>query len=585
MKLLHKSLFPLFFIALLILPSACSEEEDIFNQPITNNFRVLKVSQNGKPVASGTAGLGVVGNLEFVFSHGLNKTAFEQAFSLSPASTLSFSYDPSGSVVTVTFATPLAYETDYAFSLPKGAYGNSGESSTEDFLFRFSTAAFEPPSLILSASNNKLFEGESITLTATLARNIIRDASVTLMFAGSAEKDTDYQVGALQLEIPAGSNSASTTLAAIPDGALEGEENILISLIDPVNCVVSADPLTISLGDLPPALELKGVMSLKIGGTSTNGRAVHLRVLEDIADLSQYGLGIANNGGGSDGREINFPEGPASKGDDILLIRDVDVPNISAYFGDCYQDFEQVIETSGLNFNGDDPFELYNGNTVIETYGDVQVQGNGLFWEYTGSWAWKINGEWEYAAVDCAATATSNAGALCPYPFCAPLQLQGVSALLWDGSGTNGGKFVQVRANRNIADLSRFGLGVANNGGGTDGIEFGFPAGTAREGDHILVAREPATLAAYLGACFDRFDLVFESAAMNQNGDDAIELFDGQTVIETYGDANVDGTGQFWDYPNTWAFKVAHVWNVAGADCARTASSNGSSACAYTFCN
>jgi hypothetical protein len=585
MKLLHKPLPLIFFFALILLPFACSEEEDIFNQPVTNDFRLLKVSQNGKPVLNGTAGLGVVGSMDFVFSHSLNKTAFEQAFSLNPASPLSFSYDPSGSILTVNFSAPLAYETNYTFSLPKGTYGNSGESNMEDLLFRFSTAAFEPPNVSLSTSNNKLFEGESVTITATLNRNIVRDASVTLVFDGSAEKDTDYTINPVQLVIPAGSNSASATLSATPDGPLEGEESILISLSDPVNCVVSTTPLTLTLGDLPPALELKGVMSLKIGGTSTNGRAIHLRALEDIADLSLYGLGIANNGGGSDGREINFPEKSVLKGDDLLLIRDIDIPNISTYFGDCYQDFEHIIASAGINFNGDDPFELYNGNTVIESYGDVQVQGNGLEWEYTGSWAFKINGNWEYAAVDCGATATSNADALCPYPFCAPLQLQGVSALLWDGSGTNGGKFVQVRANRDIADLSRFGLGVANNGGGTDGIEFGFPSGSAKEGDHILVAREPATLAAYLGACFDRFDLVFASSAMSQNGDDAIELFDGQTVIETYGDANVDGTGQFWDYPNTWAFKVAHVWTVAGGDCARTADSNGNSPCPYTFCN
>ena len=53
--------------------------------------------------------------------------------------------------------------------------------------------------------------------------------------------------------------------------------------------------------------------------------------------------------------------------------------------------------------------------------------------------------------------------------------------------------------NRDIADLSRYSLGVANNGGGTDGIEFTFPSMRAEEEDQILVARDPGLIASYLG--------------------------------------------------------------------------------------
>ncbi len=51
-----------------------------------------------------------------------------------------------------------------------------------------------------------------------------------------------------------------------------------------------------------------------------------------------------------------------------------------------------------------------------------------------------------------------------------------------------------------IADLSLYGIGVANNGEGTDGIEYTFPAVSVSAGDHIMVARNPADMAAYLGA-------------------------------------------------------------------------------------
>ena len=165
-------------------------------------------------------------------------------------------------------------------------------------------------------------------------------------------------------------------------------------------------------------LVLRGVMSLKIGGTSTNGRAIQIQAMRDIADISAFGVGIANNGGGSDGREIDFPATAVQEGDMILVARDIDVDGIASYFGACYAGFDHVIPSDGVNFNGDDPFELYDGMTVIETYGDVALDGTGLVWEYTGAWAYKAIGEWSYNTPDCAAGATDNASATCVYTFC-----------------------------------------------------------------------------------------------------------------------------------------------------------------------
>lgn len=165
-------------------------------------------------------------------------------------------------------------------------------------------------------------------------------------------------------------------------------------------------------------LVLRGVMSLQIGGTTTNGRAVQIQAMRDIADISNFGLGIANNGGGSDGREIDFPATAVKEGDMILLARDIDVDGLAAYFGSCYQGFDHVIPSDGVNFNGDDPFELYDGMTVIETYGDVVLDGTGLVWEYTGAWAYKAISQWAYNAPGCAAGATDNASATCVYTFC-----------------------------------------------------------------------------------------------------------------------------------------------------------------------
>ena len=587
MKSIYTQIFRAFFLsmALLVSLTSCEKMEDD-GLPITNDLRVLQVRMNDMVIASGATGQPVIGELKLVFSHPLNTGAFESALKLAPSASYSISYDGNNSFAILSFTDPLAYETEYALSLPKGTYGAAGEASIEDFSFTFTTAPFEAPSVILSSSSNSLFEGESVTITATLDKAILEDASMDLVFGGSATgSDTDYSVSAMSISIPAGSTTGSVELTALDDAEIEGEENITVELANLVNAVQDGSQiLVLSLGDSPPALELKGVLSLKIGGTSTNGRAIHFRVLEDIPDLSIYGVGIANNGGGSDGREIDFPAGTASAGDDILLARDIDVAGLSAYFGDCYNDFDLVIESGDVNFNGDDPFELYKNDVVIETYGDVELDGTGEPWEWTGSWAYKLNGAWEYAELDCSQNSMTALESACPYPFCVPLQLQGVMAILWDGSGTNGGKAVHVRANRAITDLSRYGLGVANNGGGTDGVEFNFPMMAANEGDQILVAREPQTLASYLGSCFDGFDIVVQTDAMNQNGDDAIELFDGMTVIETYGDANVDGTGEAWDYAGSWGYKMGSAFIYGGVDCAAGSTSTQGSACVYPFC-
>lgn len=572
-------------LLLLLVFSACRDDDD-GALPITNDLRVLQVNVGDNTLTSGATGISVLAEPELVFSHGLNASAFAGALSISPSLAYTIGYDATNSFATISFTDPLAYETEHTINLPRGTYGAGGEASVEDFTFRFTTAPFEAPAITLATDAANLFEGESVTLSATIDRAILEEVSLDLVFAGSAERGTDYTVSAASITIPSGSTSGSVTLSALNDAELEGEETLTVALENLVNAVENQPQvLTLLLGDTPPSIELKGVFSFTIGGTSTNGRGIHLRVLEDIADLSLYGIGIANNGGGSDGREIDFPAISVAQGDDILLARDIDVAGLTDYFGPCFTEFEHVVESGGVNFNGDDPFELYRDTIVIESYGDVELDGTGLEWEWTGTWAYKLNGEWEYGPLDCSANSTTTQSSDCPYPFCSPLQLQGVLAILWDGSGTNGGKGVQVRANRDIADLSRYGIGVANNGGGTDGIEYTFPAIALAEGEHLLLAREPETIAAYFGACFDAYAEVIQTDAMNQNGDDAIELFDGMDVIETYGNADVDGTGEVWEYAGSWAYKLGGQWITGGVDCAAGSTSTLGSACPYLYCN
>lgn len=112
-------------------------------------------------------------------------------------------------------------------------------------------------------------------------------------------------------------------------------------------------------------------------------------------------------------------------------------------------------------------------------------------------------------------------------------------------------KGVEIYVVENIADLSLFGIGSANNGGGTDGQEFTFPAVSATAGDYIYITNAATEFTSFFGFAAD-----YEDGSMGINGDDAVELFENGTVIDTFGDINMDGTGEVWDFLDGWAYRV-----------------------------
>ena len=148
-------------------------------------------------------------------------------------------------------------------------------------------------------------------------------------------------------------------------------------------------------------------------------------------------------------------------------------------------------------------------------------------------------------------------------------------------SGGNDGKALHVIANADIANLSLYGIGVANNGGGTDGQEYTFPAVSVSAGDNILIARTPSAMASYLGV--NVVTIIESNTSISQNGDDAIELYFNAEVIETFGDVDTDGTGESWEYLDSWAYKVDGAWTYGGVNCTDGSDSNASSNCPYPF--
>ncbi len=314
------------------------------------------------------------------------------------------------------------------------------------------------------------------------------------------------------------------------------------------------DVTTNAGGPPPPGISTDLIISGVIDGPLSGGvpKAIEFYVINDIADLSLYGFGSANNGGGTDGQEFTF-SGSANAGDFIYVASEE--TGFTNFFG-----FVPNFTSGAANINGDDAIELFSNGAVVDIFGDINTDGSGQPWEYLDGWAYRndntgpdeatfVIGNWTFSSPNALDGATDNASAATPFPLRAygpDLIITGVI----DGPLSGGvPKAIEFYAKHDIADLSEYGFGSANNGGGSDGVEFAF-SGSANAGDFIYVASETTGFNSFFG-----FAPNFASGAANINGDDAVELFFNGEVIDVFGDIDTDGSGQPWEYLDGWAYR------------------------------
>jgi hypothetical protein len=169
-------------------------------------------------------------------------------------------------------------------------------------------------------------------------------------------------------------------------------------------------------------------------------KVVELYATADVADLSQYGVGAANNGGGTDGVE-NILSGSATAGQFIYIVEDNDQGALgvgfNAYFGFTPSlIFDGSGTTGAASINGDDAVELFfdatgafaGAETVIDVFGDINVDGTGTGWDHLDGWAYRANGtgpdgstfvidNWMFSGINAADGETSNATAAVPFPI------------------------------------------------------------------------------------------------------------------------------------------------------------------------
>lgn len=110
-------------------------------------------------------------------------------------------------------------------------------------------------------------------------------------------------------------------------------------------------------------------------------------------------------------------------------------------------------------------------------------------------------------------------------------------------------KAVELYATQDIADLSTWDLQYYFNDSVTPGATATL-SGSATAGDYIYVASESTEFTPYFGFAPD-----FTNGGL-VNGDDSIVLRDTATDVDVFGSPGTDGTGQPWEYLDSWFYRV-----------------------------
>lgn len=169
-------------------------------------------------------------------------------------------------------------------------------------------------------------------------------------------------------------------------------------------------------------LIISGVIDGPLPGGFPKG--IELYVVNNISDLSLYGLERAGNGDASTGSQTyTFPAVSHTAGDFIYI--SILNTNAAAAFSQ-YLGVTLTYQSDAVNHNGDDAILLYYNGSVSDVYGVVGTDGTGEPWESLDGWAYRND-----------ASSPSSTFSLSEWTFSGANALDGCD--LTDDTGTNAG--------------------------------------------------------------------------------------------------------------------------------------------------
>ncbi len=268
-------------------------------------------------------------------------------------------------------------------------------------------------------------EGSTVVLTYTLNLASCTGFSDDISIAFFEEPgDTEFSYGAI--DICPGDGILSVMHTTGEDGTYTvtmGDETMID--LDPMNGDINL--MNTSDGTYEITNTITGGGNLIISGvidaTLTGGqpKAIEFYALDDIPDLSIYGVGSANNGNGGGVIEFTFPADEVSAGSYIYVT--ASNTSFNTWFG-----FNADYVDDVANINGDDAIEVYSNGSIIDVFGDVNMDGSGEPWEYLDGWAYRFNNlglnignfivsDFIYSGINALDGESSNGTAATPFPI------------------------------------------------------------------------------------------------------------------------------------------------------------------------
>ena len=248
------------------------------------------------------------------------------------------------------------------------------------------------------------------------------DISVTAPenFEVSLTSGQDFS-GSVTIPSPQDGTVASTTIyvrlaAGLSAGNYTGDITVSTTGVSDELIAVEGN----AFGPTTNSLVITGVYD----GPLTDGtpKGIELYVLQDIQDLSLFGISSVTNGKGtSDGNvEYNFPADVVNAGTYIYLA--TEDTKFQEFFG-----FASTYQNYVVSINGDDSIELYENGQIIDTFGDVDTDGSGQDWDYVDGWAYRSSGtgpegttftptNWVYSGANALDDESTNAESTSPFP-------------------------------------------------------------------------------------------------------------------------------------------------------------------------
>jgi hypothetical protein len=293
---------------------------------------------------------------------------------------------PAGSTsasITLTSVSDVLYEGNETVIIDISTVTNGTESGTQQQTVTITDDETAPTVTLSTGSSTVLENAGTTTVTATISAVSALATTINLSFSGTATVTTDYTL-ATSIIIPAGSISASVTLASVTDALIEGDETLIIDISTITNGTESGtqqQTITIIDNPLPTVTLSTGVTSIaETAGSTTVIATLSSTYLADVTvNLSMSGTATI----GADytlTTSIVVPAGSTSASITLASVSDVLYEGNETVIIDISaitNGIESGIQQSTVMITDDDSAPIVTlstgGTSITETSGSTTV--------------------------------------------------------------------------------------------------------------------------------------------------------------------------------------------------------------------